>query len=403
MKLFFIALLLQTLPIPPRTAMENPAVVSPISPKLKKDYDKLWSQFVLAKDDAKLVKEIDKFLRKEKNSDSAVMIQAYLELQKRNEAGAVQKLEQVLAIKPDHRIALSYLAELMFARGDYGRANSLYSQLLAADPTRTDVEMKRQKALLLGTENLLQSAALAERENRLSDAERFYRQAMSLAPREPILHARLGELLEKANKKEEAAAERKIAEDLTPKRNVMPPAGANVEAKVNELKDLGRWGTSIEVFRQIRSAEFIVREQMAALIVRYFPQVTELRQTPRIITDISGSWASSDIRTIVGLGLLDPLPNHTFEPSAEINRGDFAVAMARLIRLLELPVPAAPAVPLSDLDQASVLYPDVQLALALGLLNVEESGNFNVMGTVSGKEAVAAAERLLKSFQQVSR
>ena len=39
----------------------------------------------------------------------------------------------------------------MFARGDYGRANSLYGQLLAADKTRTDLEMKHQKALLLAT------------------------------------------------------------------------------------------------------------------------------------------------------------------------------------------------------------------------------------------------------------
>ena len=403
MKLLLISLLLQTLPIPPRTAMENPAVVSPIPPKAKKDYDKLWSQFVFSKDDAKLVKEIDKFLRKEKNSDSAIMIHAYLELQKRNEAGAVQRLEQVLAIKPDHRLALYYLAELMFARGDYGRANTLYGQLLAADRTRTDVEMKRQKALLLATENLLQSAARAEQENRLADAERFYRQAMSLVPNEPILHARLAALLEKANKKEEAAAERKIAEDLTPKRHVMPPAGANVEAKVNELEDLGRWGTSIEVFRKILSAEFITREQLAAIIVRYFPQVTELRQTPHIITDIRDSWASAEIRTVVGIGLLDPFPNHTFEPSEEITRGDFAVAMARLIRLLELPAPAASEVQLTDLAPASVLYPDVQLALAFRLLSVEESGNFNVMGRISGNEAVAAAERLLRSFQQVSR
>jgi tetratricopeptide (TPR) repeat protein len=402
MKLFLIALLLQiVVPVPPRIAMENPAAVSPVPPKAKKDYDKLWSQFLTAKEDAKLVKELDKFLRKQKNSDAAIMIQAYLELHKRNNPGAAQKFEQVLAIKPDHRIAQYYLAELLFASGDYGRANSLFEKLLAADKTRTDLEMKRQKALLLATENLLRSAATAEKENRLTDAEAFYRQALSLAPKEPILHARLADLLLRANKKEEAAAERKIAEELTPRRNSTPPAGSIDEAQVSELEDRGRWGTSIETFRQIRSAEAITREQLAALIVRYFPQVTESRPPSRIITDIDGSWASSEIRTVVGIGLMDPLPNHSFEPSSKVTRSNFALAMGRLIRLLDLPVPSSPPIPLTDLAPASVTYPEVQLALSFGLLPVEESGNFNAGGQVSGKEAVAAAERLLRSFQQV--
>src|SRR5688572_3326229 len=104
MNVFLIALLLQSMPLPPRVAMENPAVVSPIPPKLQKDYDKLWSQFLTAKDDTKLVKELDKFLKKQKDFDPALIIRAYLELQKGNEALAVQKFEEVLARNPDHRI-----------------------------------------------------------------------------------------------------------------------------------------------------------------------------------------------------------------------------------------------------------------------------------------------------------
>jgi tetratricopeptide (TPR) repeat protein len=399
MKVLLIALLLQSLPIPPRTAMENPAVVSPVPQKLKKDYDKLWLAFVTAKDDAKLVKELDKFLKKQKDIDAAVMIQAYLELQRRNEPLAAQKLEQVLAMKPDHRIAQYYLAELMFVNGDYGRANTLYSQLLAADKTRTDLEAKRQKALLLATDNLVRSASRAEQENRLADAERFYRQALQMAPKEPLLHARLADLLEKAKRPEEAAAERKIVEELSPRRTVKP--AATDEAKLNELEELGRWGTSIGLFRQIKSAESLTRQQFASIIVRYFPQVTEVRRAPRIITDIADSWANSEIQTVVGIGVLDLLPNHTFEPSAEVTRGEFAVAMARLINLLRLPVPAAPAVPLADLDPASVQHQEVQLVLAFGLLGLQDSGNFNVSGKLSGKEAIAAADRLLRSFQQV--
>lgn len=401
MKVFLIALLLQSMPLPPRVSMENPAAVSPIPPKLKKDYDKLWSQFVTAKDDTKFVKELDKFLKKQKNFDPALIIRAYLELHKGNESLAVQKFEEVLANNPDHRIAQYYLAELMFARGEYGRANSLYVRLLAADKTRVDLELKRQKALLMATENLLRSAARAEQESRLGEAEGFYREALRIVPNEPVLHERLADLLEKAKKTEEAAAERKIVDALTP-RGALRTGGSD-ESKVRELEDLGRWGTGIESFREIGSAESITREQLALLIVRYFPQLTELRQNPPIISDISNSAAHSEIQIVASLGLIDPLPNHTFEPSAKITRGGFAFAMGRLIALLGLSATSAPPVSLPDLALTNARYREVQLALGYGLLNLEDSGSFNVSGDVTGKEAVVAAERLLRSFQQLQR
>src|SRR5438067_3638872 len=35
------------------------------------------------------------------------------------------------------------------------------------------------------------------------------------------------------------------------------------------------------------------------------------------------SWASSEIQTVVGIGLIEPLPNHTFRPAAAITRAEF--------------------------------------------------------------------------------
>jgi len=49
------------------------------------------------------------------------------------------------------------------------------------------------------------------------------------------------------------------------------------------------------------------------------------------------------------------------------------------------------------------MYPDVQLVLGSGLLTVGDSGSFDVTGRVSGPQAVGAAERLLRTFQQVQR
>src|SRR5260370_28781860 len=128
-----------------------------------------------------------------------------------------------------------------------------------------------------------------------------------MAHKEPAVHLRLADLLARENKVEEAAAERKTAEELAPHRAAAAPN--NAEPKVDNLEDLGRWGKDIDLFHEIRNAEFLTREQAAALILKYFPLIMERQQTPQIATDIDSSWARTEIQTIVDVGLLDLFPN----------------------------------------------------------------------------------------------
>jgi len=423
MKIFLIALLLQPLLLPPRTAMENPAAVSEVPKNLKKDYDKLWTRFQAGKEDAKVVKDLEKLLKKQKDFSAALTVEAYIDLYQHHDPSAVQKFEQVLSANPDDRIALYYLAELAFARGDYARSTDLYSRLLVIDKTRTDVEAKRQKSLLLATENLLQSAAKAEQEKRLLAAEELYRQTLGIAPHEPAFHARLAELLVKEQKWDEAlvhyrtqlelegrnpGVERNIAEALMnlgrteEARDVLDrlrkegSADESLDAKVNELEDLGRWGNDIGSFHEIKSTRVLTREQLAALIIRYFPQVAEFRQTPQIVTDTQSSWARTEVQVVVGVGLIDPFPNHTFQPSAPVARGEFALAIARLTPLLSVSWSTAPPIPVSDVGSGNALYPDIQLVLGYGLMALDSAGNFRINADVSGEEAVPVMERLLR-------
>ncbi len=423
MNLLLSFVLLQSLLLPPRSAMQNPALVSTVPQKVKKDYDKLWTRFLTGKDDAKLAKDIDTLIKKQKDFPAALTIEAYLDLYHSDAAAAASKFRQVVSANPNDTIALYYLAELAFASQDYAAANDFYSGLLTADKTRTDVEAKRQKALLLATERLLRDAAQAEQDNRLDAAEQGYRRALTIAPREPSLNKRLADLFGKEKKWEEALAqyrlqleisgrssdtERHIAEALMnlgrteEARDILEhlrnegTLDENLESKVNELEDLGRWGNDIDVFRTIKASDSVTREQLAALIVRYFPQVAEFPQTPEIITDTQDSWARSEIQVSVGTGLIDSLPNHTFQPSAPITRGLFALSMSRVIRLLGLNPTAAPAIPLQDVSSTDALYADIQVVVNSDLISLEDSGSFDVNGKVSGEEAVRAIERLLR-------
>jgi tetratricopeptide (TPR) repeat protein len=336
------------------------------------------SRFLAGKEDTKLVKDLDSLIKKQKDFLPAITIKAYLDLYKRDDASAASKFEQVLSVNPNHTIALYYLAELAFAAQDYAAANDLYFRLLTADRTRTDVEGKWQKSLLLATDKLLRDAAQSEQENRLADAEQEYRRALRMAPGEPSVNKRLADLLGKEKKWEEALAqyktqmaiagrssdtERHIAEALMnlgrteEAREILErlrnqgSLDENLESKVNELEDLGRWGNEIDLFRTMKASDSLTREQLAAIVVRYFPQVAEFPQTPQIITDIQNSWARSEIQVSVGMGLLDSFPNHTFQPSAPITRGLLALSMSRLIRLLGLTPSGAPVIPLQDVSR----------------------------------------------------
>jgi tetratricopeptide (TPR) repeat protein len=402
MSVLLLTLLFQSsLLLPPRTALENPATVSPVPQKLLKDYEKMWVRFVGAKEDSKLMKDLDKLLEKEKTFDPAWMIEGYIALYKGADPVARDRFAQALNVNRNNRIAMYYLAELAYTKADYARASMLYAQLSSLGANTPELETKRQKAFLLATDGLLRSAARAESENRLGEAEDYYRQALTIAPNEPVLHARLADLLTRQDKKEEAAAERKAADDLIPRR--VAETGGTDRVKADNLEDLGRWGGDIGLFHQIREAQTVTREQFAVLIVRYFPQVTELRQTPQIVTDIQNSGARSEIQTVIGLGLVEPFPNHDFVPSAFITRGDFARALARLSRLIGLPANSAALAAASDVGPTNAMYPDIQLVLGSGLMTLQDSGSFDVSGYVTGSQAVSSADRLLRTFQQVQR
>lgn len=392
MNLLLIALLLQSLLLPPRIGLENPAAATEVPAKLQKDYDKVWARFVAGKEDEKLVKDFDKLLKKQKDLDAVVLIQAYMDLYKGDDAQAAQKFEQILTRKPDHRIALYYLAELAFVRSDYARASDLYTKLVQVDKTRTDVEAKREKALLLATEGLLrfhaQTAEKLAKENKWDEALTHYRKQTELAGPSDETEKKIAEALMNLGRTEEA---RGILNKLRNQGSI----DESLLVKVKELEDLGRWGKDIEYFRLIESSGAVTREEVAAMIMRYFPQVAEFRQNPQVVTDIQSSWARPEIQTMVGVGLIEPRPNHIFQPLDPITRGEFAMALSRLIRLLSVSPTGAPPVPVSDVAPTHALYREVQRVLAYGLMALGNSGEFNISGIVSGEEAVRAVGRLL--------
>jgi len=412
-----VAILLQTLPaLPARGRLENPAAVYPVPKQAQKDYDKLWKRFVAApnvkdavKEETKVFSEFDKLLKKNPDLVAAMWVQTYMDLYAGRQPVAEKRMETILAKRPADPLALYYLAEFAYSRNEHLRASGLYRRLKAANGARVDVDMKSQRSLLLAMQTLVQEAMSATQANRLNDAERLYRQAIELAPDEAALYGQLAAVLTRAGKTDEANATlRRQAELAGPgeeSRRALALAdnqarSARRDQARAELQDLGRWGNDIERYREIRSSQAITREQLAGLLTRYFPQLLEFRKNPQVMTDLPESWATPAIEAVVGIGLLDPTANHTFQPSRTVSRGEFAQVMSRLVRMLGVSQQEHPPITAPDLVPGSALYRELQLVLGYGLLSLDSTGNFNISAPVGGEEAVNTAEKLLRLIQQ---
>jgi tetratricopeptide (TPR) repeat protein len=427
MKTLLFALLIHSMTLPPRTAIENPAAHVEIPKQLKKDYDKAWARFVSGKEDSNVLRDTNKLLKKQKNFAPAMVVEAYVDLYSERTDDAERRFKDVLDQNPSDRIALYYLAELNFSRDDFRAASDYYGRLLELDAARTDLTAKHEKAVGLAVEKLLRDAAAAESENRLNDAENLYSDVIRLAPQQPVLQGHLGMLLlmEKkwadaleAFRRQNAIGEQsediqrgmaealmnlgrtEEAQQLLAKLRKPESRNDEFEQRAAELEDLGRWGADIDVFRKIKSAEAITREQAAALIVRYFPQVTEFRQASVVVGDIQNSPLWRDIQTVMGLGLFDLTPTRAFRPAETVTRGEFAVAVARVSRMLGANLKQASPIPTPDLPSSHMMYRDVQLVLQSELMPLDNAGQFSVSATVSGKQSVNTVERLLTSIRE---
>lgn len=134
---------------------------------------------------------------------------------------------------------------------------------------------------------------------------------------------------------------------------------------------------------------------MALLLVRYFPQLSDGRRTSVIMPDVRDESLLPVIQTVVGTGLMDVRPNRAFQPAASVTRGEFAAALARLINRLGISTPAVPPIPLADVAASNARYREIQRVLAHNLMSLDDNGNFNVSGTISGADAITAITKVL--------
>jgi len=117
---------------------------------------------------------------------------------------------------------------------------------------------------------------------------------------------------------------------------------------------------------------------------------------PKVAVDIGGSWAREYVATVLGAGVMEVYPNHTFQPGATVRRVDLARAVSGALDGLRWPrgVAAAP----TDMARSHLDYDAVTRTLGAGLMTLTPAGAFEPWRPVTGQEAldvVGALARLV--------
>jgi hypothetical protein len=155
-------------------------------------------------------------------------------------------------------------------------------------------------------------------------------------------------------------------------------------------------------YRAIGDSPSLTRGQLAALLaVKLEPLLSGARNASAVvITDTRAHWAAPYILTVARSAVMDPFPNHTFQPEQVVLRADLARAVSRTLNLIAKRQPQLAAAwrnprrKFPDVPTGHLSYPAAALAVEAGVMTTSDDGSFQLTRPVTGTEAVAAIDKL---------
>lgn len=109
------------------------------------------------------------------------------------------------------------------------------------------------------------------------------------------------------------------------------------------------------------------------------------------MSDIKGHWAETDIQEWLDEGLITGYPDHTFQPGAEISRGEFVALVNRAFKYSD-----TSAIGFKDLKQTNWAYIEVQKAIAQGYIGGFNDNTFRPGKQITKQETAVIISRILK-------
>ena len=352
----------------------------------------------------------------------------YAALARKDAQAALAHFEKALDGNPTYAPALAGRGEALLIAGRADAALDAFEAALAADPALTSLRSRVDVLKFRRVQQQIESARKAAESGKTEDARRDYLAAIAASPQSAFLYRELAGVERKAGDTASALihAEQAIALDPADVRaltliaevreangewakaadaytavNAVEPSDA-VSAKADAMREKAAFETLPAEYRGIEASETVTRAQLAALLgVR----LEELLRGARaanvsVMTDVRGNWAAPWILAVARAHVMEPFPNHTFQPGGTVRRADLAQAVSRVLTLIaaEKPRLAArwrdPRPRFSDVAPGHLQYPAAARAVSSGVMTTADGDAFQLSRPVTGAEAVDAVGRL---------
>ena len=316
------------------------------------------------------------------------------ELAAGNDAGSVTAIEQLLRVEPGH--------DDLRNRADLFRLRTVQAQIEAAGRERSagrleDAQHTLERALAASPSSpvlLRELAGVELARGLIGPADEHARAAVDADPGDAEALAVLGGVLEVHGRFREAAGlyAQALAIEARPawtEKHDRLEARASLEALPAE-------------YRAIPTATVVTRGQLAATIgIELKPLVDAAPKRPvAVMTDVRTHWAASWILPVAQAGVMDAMPNHTFQPNATVRRADLAQVFSQLLTVAAARRPAEAAAwraarpRMPDVPPGHVSYRAAAVVTAAGVMTLDPDGTFRPARAVTGAELGAAVARL---------
>lgn len=326
----------------------------------------------------------------------------------------------VLGGRPNEVAALLGQASVKRKQGLLDQALPLYLKAERLRPKDVALSRRASEVKLSVAERAIARAGSLSAEGRNAEAIEMLKQALDVAPELSPVRLELADLLVEGGQRTEALALLSAALDAD--RNIAIRVASilfedgdldGAEAALKRgLKDLAEdlEGSALlsrineqrgmmalpEPLRAIGDAAKVTRAELAALVVVRVGALKSRKPegASDVASDLSRTWARAEVLRAIELGLMDVYPNHTFQPSGVVRRGELAVVAARVLDLVGWGRSAG--APPKDMSPSHLQYGSVLRVVGAGVMQNAPSGAFEPWRVVSGSEVKAVIEALAR-------
>ena len=151
-----------------------------------------------------------------------------------------------------------------------------------------------------------------------------------------------------------------------------------------------------EPLRAIADAPRISRAELAALVIARIPSLAAAKPagSGEVASDLSRTWARTEILRAIEIGLMDVYPNHTFQPTGIVRRGELAVVAARVLDIVGWG--RTTTTPPRDMSPSHLQYSSVMRVVAAGVMQNAPTGAFEPWRIATGAEVKAVVDALAR-------